>query len=33
MLMEIEKDELMFLAVSRTGQIVDSGTIERRKTP
>jgi predicted MPP superfamily phosphohydrolase len=33
MLMEIEKDELMFLAVSRTGQVVDSGTIERRKTP
>jgi hypothetical protein len=33
MLMEIEKDDLTFLAVSRLGQVVDSGVITRRKNP
>jgi Calcineurin-like phosphoesterase len=33
MLMEIEKGDLTFLAVSRLGQIVDSGVITRRKNP
>ena len=33
MLMEIDKDELTFLAVSRLGQVVDSGVITRRKNP
>ena len=33
MLMEIDKDELSFLAVSRRGDVVDSGVIHRRKAP
>jgi 3',5'-cyclic AMP phosphodiesterase CpdA len=33
MLMEIEKDDLTFLTISRLGQIVDSGVITRRKNP
>ena len=33
MLMEIEGDQLSFVTVSRKGQVVDSGTIERRKKP
>ena len=33
MLVEIEKDDLTFLAVSRLGQVVDSGVITRRKNP
>jgi 3',5'-cyclic AMP phosphodiesterase CpdA len=33
MLMEIEGDQLTFMTISRKGQVVDSGTIERRKKP
>ena len=33
MLMEIERDDLTFHAVSRLGQVVDSGVITRRKNP
>jgi len=33
MLMEIEKDDLTFLTISRLGQVVDSGVITRRKNP
>jgi predicted MPP superfamily phosphohydrolase len=32
MLMEIDGDELTFVAISRKGQIIDSGTITRRKS-
>ncbi len=32
MLMEIDGDELSYIAISRKGQIVDSGTFTRRKT-
>jgi hypothetical protein len=28
---EIDKDQMHFAAISRTGAIVDSGVIERRK--
>ena len=33
MLVEIDKDELTFLAMSRRGEVVDSGVITRRKEP
>jgi hypothetical protein len=33
MVAEIDGDELFFNAVSRTGEIVDSGTIRRRQPP
>ena len=33
MLMEIGKDDLTFLAISRLGDVVDSGVITRRKNP
>ena len=33
MLMEIDKDELSFLAISRRGDVVDSGVITRRNNP
>jgi predicted MPP superfamily phosphohydrolase len=32
MLMEIDGDQLTFVAISRKGQIIDSGTLTRRKT-
>jgi len=32
MLMEVDGDQLTFVAISRRGQIVDSGTIARRRT-
>jgi hypothetical protein len=33
MLMEIEGDQLTFMTIARKGEVVDSGTIERRKKP
>jgi len=33
MLVEVAGDEMFFEAVSRTGRVVDSGTINRQRRP
>jgi hypothetical protein len=33
MAIEIDGDKAVFNAISRTGEIIDSGVIERRKPP